>query len=230
MNVSEAMKALAAAGAEQTAKTYRTHGATGEVFGVSFAELGKFKKRIKTDHALAEALWETGNVDARILATMVADPTRITSTLADRWVKNLDYYMLVDYVAGVVSKAPCARDRMSAWMDSPEEYLRQAGYSMLAVMLRDGAGDFTAAELSEVLLRIEREIHSSANRARYAMNNAVIAIGVYRPALTESALAAAGRIGTVEVDHGETSCKTPDAAPYIRKTLERKKPTARAAR
>lgn len=33
----------------------------------------------------------------------------------------------------------------------------------------------------------------------------------------------AARIGKVEVDHGETGCKTPDAAVYIRKTLERRK-------
>jgi hypothetical protein len=47
------------------------------------------------------------------------------------------------------------------------------------------------------------------------------------------ALDASKRIGTVEVDHGETGCKTPDAAPYIRKMVERsrakaaKKPAAK---
>jgi len=33
----------------------------------------------------------------------------------------------------------------------------------------------------------------------------------------------AAAIGKVEVDHGETSCKTPDAVPYIEKALARKK-------
>jgi hypothetical protein len=61
------------------------------------------------------------------------------------------------------------------------------------------------------------------NRARYAVNTVVIAIGVYRPSLTRAALAAAKRIGKVEVDHGETSCMTPDAVPYIEKALQRKK-------
>ena len=38
-----------------------------------------------------------------------------------------------------------------------------------------------------------------------------------KPALKKEAIAAAGRIGKVEVDHGKTSCKTPDAAAYIKK-------------
>lgn len=49
-----------------------------------------------------------------------------------------------------------------------------------------------------------------------------------RPGLEKLALAAAGRIGNVELDHGETSCQTPDAAAYLRKAAEwkwkRKKP------
>lgn len=50
------------------------------------------------------------------------------------------------------------------------------------------------------------------------MNMALIAIGVRSARLAEAATAAAGRIGKVDVDHGETNCKTPDAASYIAKT------------
>ena len=49
------------------------------------------------------------------------------------------------------------------------------------------------------------------------MNQALISIGLRSPSLRKAAVAAAGRIGKVEVDHGETSCQTPDAAAYIAK-------------
>ena len=49
------------------------------------------------------------------------------------------------------------------------------------------------------------------------MNQAVIAIGCRSAALRKSATAAAKRIGKVEIDHGNTACKTPDAAEYIDK-------------
>ncbi len=75
----------------------------------------------------------------------------------------------------------------------------------------------------EKLLDIIRdEIHLRKNRVRDAMNSALIAIGVRNSKLREKAFSVAAAIGTVEVDHGETSCKTPDAADYIRRTLARR--------
>jgi len=44
---------------------------------------------------------------------------------------------------------------------------------------------------------------------------AVICIGCRSAGLRKAALATAKRIGKVEVDHGDTACKTPDAAQYI---------------
>jgi hypothetical protein len=75
------------------------------------------------------------------------------------------------------------------------------------------------AECRKILETIESEIHQSPNRARYAMNTALISIGAYRPSLMNEAIAAAKRIGKVEVDHGDTSCRTPDAIEYIKKTV-----------
>jgi hypothetical protein len=46
----------------------------------------------------------------------------------------------------------------------------------------------------------------------------VILIGSRNVALRKAATAAAKRIGKVDVDHGDTACKTPDAASYIEKT------------
>lgn len=77
-------------------------------------------------------------------------------------------------------------------------------------------------DAEKVLATIERRIHRSPNWARYAMNGALIAIGVYKPSLRVHALEVAKSIGKVEVDHGDTCCKTPDAVPYIEKASKRK--------
>ena len=73
---------------------------------------------------------------------------------------------------------------------------------------------------------IQREIHQRRNWVRSAMNGALIAIGVRNPALEKEALAVAKAVGPVEVAHGETGCKTPDATAYIHKTLARRKARA----
>ncbi len=77
MTKTEAMKELAVNGSEQTRKTYRRHGMKGKMYGVSYAVLGKMKRTIKIDQPLAEKLWATANIDARALATMIADPNEI---------------------------------------------------------------------------------------------------------------------------------------------------------
>jgi hypothetical protein len=55
------------------------------------------------------------------------------------------------------------------------------------------------------------------------MNGALISIGVHKPALRKKAIQVAKRIGKVEIDHGETNCKTPDALSSIEKASMRKR-------
>ena len=108
-------------------------------------------------------------------------------------------------------------------MNSPDEFAREMGYEILGVRLKDDPDSVSDADAEKVLEMIETKIHRSPNWARYAMNGALIAIGVFKPALNKKAIAAARRIGKVEVDHGQTNCKTPDAVPYIEHALKRKR-------
>lgn len=208
-------------GKPNAATIYRRHGATGEVWGVSFADLNAFAKRIKTDHALAVALWDSGVIDAQTLALMVADPAALTPDVAEAWLAAVRAPVLLHYLALLVARTPFAPDKAKAWAQSPDDFTRTCGYSLMAALLaRDEVSD---ADCRKRLAQIEQTIHASPNRARHAMNLAVIAIGVYKPTLQAEAIAAARRIGKVEVDHGETGCKTPDAEAYILKANGRKK-------
>jgi hypothetical protein len=86
--------------------------------------------------------------------------------------------------------------------------------SMFALNDREEPDEWFEAHLQT----IESEIHQRRNDVRDTMNSALISIGVRNARLEKRALAAAKVIGKVVVDHGETGCKTPDAAAYIRKT------------
>ena len=228
MDYASVMAQLKKLGTAQTVKTYARHGAM-KSFGVSFAEIYKLQKQIKQDHALAEKLWASGYTEAQVLGALVADPSKVTPSQAAKWIKGAASYMPCDYLAGLIAKSSIAHGIMQKWMDSPKELIRTTGYQMLAIMLRDRA-PVPDADCRRILQTIEKEIHFSPNRARYAMNNALIAIGSL-PALNAEALAAARRIGKVEVDHGDTSCKTPDAVAAIPKALawQQKRKKSKAA-
>ncbi len=229
MTRTEAMKELRANGSEQTRKTYRRHGARGEMFGVSYAVLGKMKKKIKTDQSLAEQLWATGNLDARVLATMIADPGTIRVSTLHAWAKTLDNRGLAAALSNVAAEAPSAKKLMQKWTVAKDEMIGCAGWHTLASMARQDNG-LSNVYFDRYLKTIESKIHTSKNWVKYAMNNALINIGVRNPVLQEKAMAAAQRIGKVQIDHGETSCKTPDAAAYIRKTVAYNKKKAKKRR
>lgn len=217
MTVAETMQELEALGTAQNRKIYRRHGAGENLFGVSFANLNALKRRIKTDHALALELWKTGNDDARTLAIMIADPANMTERLLNDWAKDLNGLLASTFPA-FVGRTPLARKKMEDWIDSDSEWTSCAGWALLAHLAMNDAG-LPDSFFTGRLRVIGKEIHKRPNWVRDAMNSALIAIGVRNPALTEAALKVAKAVGKVEVEHGETSCETKDAAAYIHKTL-----------
>ena len=229
MTKTEVMKELRASGTAQNRKVYRRHGIRGELFGVSYAALGKLQKKIKVDQALAEQLWATGNHDACALATMIADPATIGVGTLNSWARDADNRGLAAAVSNVAAAAPSAKGRMEKWTVSRDEMTACAGWHTLASIARedDALPDSYFVNYFET---IESKIHTSKNWVKYAMNNALINIGVRNAALEKKAIATAKRMGPVEVDHGETGCKTPDATAYIKKTVAHHKKKATKAR
>ncbi len=199
------------------------------MFGVSYAALGKLQKRIKSDQSLAERLWATGNHDARALATMIADPGEIGVGTLNAWVKDVDNRGLAGALSNVAAAAPSAKGRMEKWTVSKNEMVACTGWHTLASIAREDNG-LPDAYFANYVKTIESKVHTSKNWVKHSMNNALINVGVRNPALEKKATAAARRIGRVEVDHGETSCKTPDAAAYIKKTLAHRRKKANKAR
>jgi 3-methyladenine DNA glycosylase AlkD len=219
MNYKDLMQELKSFGTEQTCKTLKRHGVQDELYGVSYAHFGALKKKIKVDHELAQQLWESGVHDARILATMIADPAQ-GSSLVDQWVKDVSSYVITDALATFAAQNSPDPKKIEKWMKSKDEWIGCFGWSLFAQLARKD-GPFSDEALEQYLDTIERDIHQAKNRVKHSMNSAVISIGVRNEKLQKKALATAARIGKVEVDHGETDCKTPDAAAYIRKTVAR---------
>lgn len=222
MEFMEIMRQLEAAGTAQNRKIYARHGVSGPMFGIGYSFMRSFVKRLKTDHDLAERLWAAGNHDARILATMIADPARTDAATIERWARDLNNYILTDAVSVLAIKAALPREVLDRWCASDEEWLGQIGWTTLGAGNGQSLGEAAdEAYYLEKVTTIEREIHGRKNRVRYAMNMALVGLAAHGKTLFEAALAAAGRIGKVHVDHGETGCITPDAAAYIRKMADR---------
>lgn len=222
MNARAILATLETLGKPQTAAIYKRHGSGDQVSGVLTSDLVRLQKTIKIDHDLAMELWGTGHAEARILSLLIADPRRVARADAERLVREGGHFVGC-YLSDLLARSPIAAEIMHAWMPSEDEFTREMGYGILGVRLKNDPDSVSDEEADAILATIESEIHRSPNWARYAMNGGVIAIGIYKPALRNKAIAAARRIGDVSVDHGVTYCKTPDAAAYIEKASKRKR-------
>jgi 3-methyladenine DNA glycosylase AlkD len=222
MTVDEVMAYLRSRAKESTALIYQRHGAK-DPLGVSFAELEKLKKQIKRDHALALGLWDQRFMEARTLACFIADPARFNPTDLDSWVGELTSHGLIDcVVANIVAKGPHAQSKLPQWTRSSDEHVGRAGWILLAHLANENP-NLPDSYFEAYLDKIPSQILNAPNRKKQAMNMAMIAIGSRSEALAKKAIITARTVGPIEIDHGETDCKTPEAEAYIKKAWARKK-------
>ncbi len=219
MTVKEIMTELEAAGSESIKKILLKHGVKEPFFGVKIEYMKPIQKKVKMDYQLAKDLYTTGNADAMYLAGLIADDAKMTKADLQTWVEQALSTNICEYtVPWVAAGSPHGYEIAMQWIESKEPHITSAGWSTLSNIPAIKADtDLDIAAYKRLLDRVVKTIHNADNRVRLKMNNFVIAIGSYISPLTDDAIAAAKKIGVVEVNMNGTACKVPDIADYINK-------------
>jgi 3-methyladenine DNA glycosylase AlkD len=167
-------------------------------FGVSIPLLRAMAKEIGKEHALALELWETGIHEARILAGLIDDPGMVSEAQLERWVADFDSWDVCDLLcSNLFDKTPFAYAKAVAWSAREEEFVKRAGFVLMAALaVHDkGAPDAT---FKEFLPLIEREAGDDRNFVKKAVNWALRQIGKRNAALNRAAIAAGRRIQRID--------------------------------
>lgn len=110
MTLEKSLEQLEALGNEKMRAQNKKNGAGDNQFGVRLGDIRKLAKEIKTDHELALALWETGNIDARLLAILLIKPKNLSSDEMDRMVRSVEFVQVAEWlIAYVVKNTPTTR-------------------------------------------------------------------------------------------------------------------------
>ena len=166
--------------------------------GISVVALRKLARRIGKDHSLALKLWRTGIHEARILAAMVDDPVAVTERQMESWAKAFDSWDVVDGCCGeLFDKTPFAYDKAVEWTRREEEFVKRAGFSMMATL---AVHDKKARDLpfENFLKVIGEQCDDDRNFVRKAANWALRQIGKRNPRLNKLAIKRAKQIQSID--------------------------------
>ena len=163
-------------------------------FGVSIGQLKILAKKLGRSHELAAGLWESGWYEARLLATMVDEPERVTTAQMDRWCREFDNWGICDTACFVLfDRTPHAWKKVESWARRSAEFEKRAAFALLwSLTVHDKkSGD---APFLRGLERIEEAALDERHFVKKAVNMALRAVGKRSPALHAAATEVAARL------------------------------------
>jgi 3-methyladenine DNA glycosylase AlkD len=217
------MEQLAALGSEARKKHMKKNGAGDNLFGVPLGSLRKLAESIGRDHALALSLWETGNVDARMLSAMILDLAKLERDRAERMVKEAGYLDLVEeLVFDAIAEAPYAAELREAWLASPDDLEGRVGWSL--VMSGIQAKRFKPEALSHYMDLVERGLVGAPPLTQWAMNRVMCETAIRYEAFTGRGIEIGERLGVYKGQKVPKGCTCAYAPEWIAAGIRLRRP------
>jgi 3-methyladenine DNA glycosylase AlkD len=219
MTVNEALKQLEALGNEKVRARNTKNGADDNQFGVQMGDIRNVAAQIKADHELGLALWQTGNLDARLLAILVLTPKRLSAQDVDRMVRSARIGQLADWLNSYVVKEHPDKETLRAmWVDADDPWAARAGWNLTASRV---ARNPEGLDLPALLDRIESEMPAADPAAQWTMNTCLAHIGIHHPKHRRRAIAIGESLGIYRDYPVSKGCTSPYAPIWINEMVKR---------
>ena len=202
----ETLAELESLGDEKVRAQNKKNGAGDNQFGVQLGDIRKIAAKIKTNDQLAIALWDTGNIDARLLAILLIKPKTLSRDEMDRMVRSGKFVQVADWLnAYVVKNHPDKESLRQSWMEDDDPWAARAGWSLTSERI---AKNPDGLDLPALLDRIESELGNAASEVQWTMNFCLAGIGIHFPKHRKRAIAIGEKLGIYRdypVSMGSTS-------------------------
>jgi 3-methyladenine DNA glycosylase AlkD len=219
MSLDEALKQLEALGTAKMRAQNARHGAGANQFGVSLGDIRKLANKIRTNHELALALWDTGNVDAQFLATLLIEPKKLTAREMDSMVRSITFVRVADWLnAYVVRHHPDKEALREAWMAADDRWTARSAWDLTAERVGKAP---QGLDIPALLARIESEMASADPVVQWTMNNTLAAIGIHFAKHRKRAIAIGETLGIYRDYPVSKGCTSPFAPIWINAMVSR---------
>jgi 3-methyladenine DNA glycosylase AlkD len=220
MTLTDALARLKSLGDEKVRAHNKKHGAGDNQFGARLGDIRTLAAKLKTDHQLATALWDTGNIDARLLAILLLEPKRLSRDELDRMVRSADFAQVADWLNSyVVKNHPDRESLRQSWMRDDDPWAARAGWSLTAGRV---ARSPDGLDLPALLDRIESELGGAAAEVQWTMNSCLAGIGIHVPGHRTRAVAIGETLGVYRDYPVSKGCTSPFAPIWINEMVRRR--------
>jgi 3-methyladenine DNA glycosylase AlkD len=210
---------LKALGNDATRKHNAKWGAPDNQFGVKHGDLRVLAKKLQSNPELAMPLWDTGNVDAQLLATLLLKPKSLSADEVDRLVRSISFAHVADWLISYIVKPHADKETLrQQWMATDDRWAARAGWSLTAervVKNPDGL------DLVALLDRIESEMADADPVVQWTMNSTLAEIGIHFPKLRKRALTIGETLGIYRDYPCSKGCTSPFAPIWINEMVKR---------
>ncbi|WAC14120.1 DNA alkylation repair protein [Dyadobacter pollutisoli] len=219
MTLKETLAELEAFGSEPMRNFNTKRGARPNQFGVKMGDIRTVAKKTKADHALALQLWDTENIEARLLATLIINPKKLSHDDINRMVKSEKYVPIADWLYSYVIKPyPDTEPLRNEWMQSKDVMCARAGWSLTSGCVSRNPD---ILDLPALLDRIESEMPGAAPEVQWTMNSTLANIGIQFPEYRARALDIGERLGIYRDYPVSKGCTSPFAPIWINEMVRR---------
>lgn len=220
MTLKETLAELESLGNEKVRAQNRRNGAGEKQFGVKLGDIRKIAARIKSDDAPALALWETGILDARLVAILLIKPKSLSADELDRMVRSVGSAQEADWLNSyIVRQHPEKESLRLRWLADDDRWAARAGWDLTSERIGKSPDGL---DLPGLLDRIESEMAGAAPETQWTMNFCLAGIGIHFPKLRKRALAIGEALGIYRDYPVSKGCTSPFAPIWINEMVSRK--------
>jgi 3-methyladenine DNA glycosylase AlkD len=221
MTLKETLAKLESLGDEKVRARNTKNGAGKNQFGVPLGDIRKLAAKIKTNDQLAAALWDTGNLDAQLLAILLITPRNLSRKEMDRMVRSARFVQVADWLNSyVVKNHPDKESLRQSWMDDDDPWAARAGWSLTSGRV---ARNPDGLDLPALLDRIESELGNAAPEVQWTMNSCLAGIGIHFSMHRKRAIAIGEKWGIYRDYPVSKGCTSPFAPIWINEMVRRQK-------